>query len=184
MQNRHVESGTGRQGFMKLTIIHPVTDEAMIHTLSALAHEIWNQHYVSIIGQAQVDYMLDKFQSPTVIREQVESGHEYYLALDGIEPVAYMSVVPDGGQLMLSKIYVKAGQRSKGIGSRLLDLARARVRELNADKICLRVNRHNHNTMDWYQRKGFAICREDCQSIGGGFSMDDYILELWVAQGT
>ena len=42
----------------------PVKSIEQIETLSKLACEIWNQHFVPIIGQAQVDYMLDKFLSP------------------------------------------------------------------------------------------------------------------------
>lgn len=31
--------------------------------IADLAKTIWNQHYVNIIGQQQVDYMLEEFQS-------------------------------------------------------------------------------------------------------------------------
>ena len=31
--------------------------------IEELADIIWREHYISIVGQPQVDYMLDKFQS-------------------------------------------------------------------------------------------------------------------------
>ena len=162
---------------MTKTIVCRVTTTGQIDALSQLAAEIWNQHYVPIIGQAQVDYMLEKFQSPEAIRGQIEEGHEYYLLWNDAEPVAYMSVVPGPDHLMLSKLYVKADCRCGGLGSRLLELARERARALQVERILLRVNRHNAEAIDWYLARGFRVDREDRQSIGGGFDMDDYILE-------
>jgi len=42
-----------------------------------LAREIWTDHYVPIIGQAQVDYMLDTFQREEAIAAQLAGGYEY-----------------------------------------------------------------------------------------------------------
>lgn len=43
--------------------IDTVDSDDKICQLEKLAKEIWNQHFVPIIGQDQVDYMLNKFQS-------------------------------------------------------------------------------------------------------------------------
>ena len=59
----------------------PVKEIEQIEILSKLACEIWNQHFVPIIGQAQVDYMLNKFLSPKALTEQIASGYEYFLVL-------------------------------------------------------------------------------------------------------
>ena len=41
----------------------------------------------------------------------------------------------------------------------------------------LRVNRHNDAAIRAYRRAGFVIVASDCLPIGGGFVMDDYLME-------
>ena len=59
--------------------ISRVTDAGDVALVAGLAEEIWNQHFVGIIGQGQVDYMLGKFQSAEAIAGQIAEGYEYYL---------------------------------------------------------------------------------------------------------
>ena len=42
--------------------IRRVTAPEDVKTLAALADEIWHQHFTPIIGEQQVNYMLDWFQ--------------------------------------------------------------------------------------------------------------------------
>ena len=51
-----------------MTTFKKVKNSNDIDTVAQLAHEIWNQHFTSIIGKAQVDYMLDKFQLQNACR--------------------------------------------------------------------------------------------------------------------
>ena len=54
--------------------------EMLITVLSALAQEIWQQHFTPIIGAGQVAYTLEKFQSPSAIERQIQQEHyEYFL---------------------------------------------------------------------------------------------------------
>ena len=41
--------------------IIPVTNEELIFSVSALADEIWHEHFSSILSTEQIDYMLEKF---------------------------------------------------------------------------------------------------------------------------
>jgi len=160
--------------------ISPVTDSETIAEVAALARTIWNQHFVGMIGQAQVDYMLDKFQSPEAIGAQLASGTEYYLArIDG-EPLGYLGLIPNKpeGKLMLSKIYVEQTARGTGLGTALFDFARQRAAECGAASIWLTVNRGNLETIAWYKHKGFEVVDEKKMDIGSGFYMDDYIMEV------
>ena len=43
--------------------VMPVVNIELVYAISPLADEIWHEHYDSIIGEAQVDYMLEKFLS-------------------------------------------------------------------------------------------------------------------------
>ena len=50
-----------------------------IKQLAGLAKEIWNEHYIKILSQEQIDYMLEKFQSENAIKEQISNdGYNYY----------------------------------------------------------------------------------------------------------
>jgi len=52
--------------------------------LCNMAKVIWNEHFVPIIGQEQVNYMIKQFQSPYAIEKQIQDGYFYFrLFLDG-----------------------------------------------------------------------------------------------------
>lgn len=155
-----------------MTGMHKVLSLPDVVDVAALAREIWNAHYVPIIGQAQVDYMLEKFQSAAVIMRQLEEGYEYYLA----GSAGYLAVVPDGAAsaLMISKIYVRSDFRGQGIGCRMLDFAESLGRARGLSCLWLTVNRHNRESIAWYERMGFVKAGTLVQDIGGGFVMDDF----------
>ena len=44
-----------------------VTEESQVRAVAVLALEIWRQHYTPILGTAQVEYMLTRFQSVDAI---------------------------------------------------------------------------------------------------------------------
>lgn len=166
--------------------IQAVKSSEDIRNVAMLAHEIWNQHFVSIIGQEQVDYMLNEFQSPSAIMGQLSTGFEYFLAVSNQDEqaakVGYLGLLADEieGRLLISKIYIREQNRGTGLGNYLLDFVKKLSSERNLKTIWLTVNRHNEETINWYQRKGFVIVDEVKKDIGGGFFMDDYIMELTV----
>ena len=47
----------------------------------------------------------------------------------------------------------------------------------NLPQITLRVNKKNYNTIDIYKHLGFRIKEAVVTDIGGGYVMDDYIME-------
>lgn len=160
--------------------IKPVSESDEIITIANLAGEIWNDHFVDIIGQAQVDYMLKVFQSPHAIASQIESGYEYYLVLLDENQAGYLAIVTDSdkGKAMISKIYIRREYRRKGLGNYLLDFVKKESGNRGLGLIWLTVNRHNHETIKWYKRNDFVVVDEVKKDIGGGFFMDDYIMEL------
>jgi len=144
-----------------------------------LAREIWTEHYYKIVGQAQIDYMLDKFQSAAAIEQQVGEGYLYYLAEDGEGLVGYFAVVPntEASTALLSKIYVRKSQRGRGIGSAMVAMAEQICREQGISVLWLTVNKNNSNSIAWYERAGFINKGAIVQDIGGGFVMDDYRMD-------
>ncbi|HEY9017144.1 GNAT family N-acetyltransferase [Thiomicrospira sp.] len=156
-----------------------IQSHQQIQQVADLAKPIWQQHFTPIIGEQQVAYMLEKFQSAKAIQQQIHDGTSYFAAQMNQNLVGYMALVPDPQQakVMLSKLYVSKDYRTKGIGKSLLNQAECFTQQLGLSGLWLTVNRHNSQTIDWYQRQGFVIVDEQKKAIGDGFVMDDFIMQ-------
>jgi diamine N-acetyltransferase len=156
-----------------------VTDQHEIAAVSALAEEIWRQHFIPIIGEAQVKYMLAKFQSVEAITDQISDGYEYYLVKQADALAGYFGLVPDqkSKRTMISKLYTRLAVRGSGLGKDILRFIEARGQELGSARLWLTVNRFNQGPISWYLRRGFKVTQEVKTDIGGGFFMDDFIME-------
>jgi ribosomal protein S18 acetylase RimI-like enzyme len=161
-----------------------VRSEAQIADVAHLAREIWCEHYVPIIGQEQVDYMLGKFQSERAITDQIVDAYEYYIVVQDEKSVGYMAVVPKMSEasLMLSKIYVKKSARGRGLGQKMLEFMESLCRQRNIKKMWLTVNKNNSHSISWYSMMGFINTASLIQDIGEGFVMDDYRMEKTIGQ--
>lgn len=157
--------------------IIPVTNMELIYSVSAVADDIWHEHFTPIIGEAQVDYMLEKFLSPDALTEQINSGYEYFLFSYEYTFAGFAGIHENDGSLFLSKLYVHKDFRGKGISSHMLQKFIEICKMRNLNKIWLTCNRHNTTTLAIYDHLGFKIVREEATDIGNGFVMDDYILE-------
>jgi GNAT superfamily N-acetyltransferase len=157
--------------------IEAVTGYDQVEIVEGLADEIWNEHFTRIIGKAQVDYMLDKFQSKEAIAEQMKNGFLYFLIIRNDSCVGYIGVQPKGSQLFLSKLYIIAAERGSGLGRKAIAFVEKLARDTGASKISLTVNRYNLDTIEAYKRFGFEITGSLVQDIGNGFVMDDYRME-------
>ncbi|MBN1871338.1 MAG: GNAT family N-acetyltransferase [Candidatus Omnitrophica bacterium] len=156
--------------------IVPVEDTASIKEVASLAREIWREHYIAIIGEPQVEYMLGRFQSDRAIAAQIEEGYIYYLMkLHGM-PVGYLSIKPqeETKEIFLSKLYIKADHRRKGYGRIAIRFIEDSAKKRNLHSIALTVNKHNTDAISAYQRFGFKNRGPTVRDIGNGFIMDDY----------
>ena len=159
----------------------PVFSSEAIVTVATLAQIIWNEHYTPIIGSAQVDYMINKFQSEAAIAKQIaEDGFEYYLIKEKDEAIGYIGITLKGDELFLSKFYILASSRGKGAGSASVVFLTKRASELKATVISLTVNKNNSNTLRAYEKMGFRTIKSVVADIGNGFVMDDYVIQLAV----
>ena len=165
---------------MKNLRIIPVTNMELVYSLVPVAEEIWREHYIPIIGEEQVEYMLEKFLSADALVEQINSGYEYFLMSYDYTFAGFAAVKEENDELFLSKLYVDKDFRKKGIGSYMFQkfIEICKLRELK--KIWLTCNRNNKNSLEVYKKLGFTIVHEEVADIGNGFVMDDYILEYEV----
>lgn len=158
--------------------IKRISNDNEIQALELLAFEIWNQHFVPIIGQAQVDYMLEKFQSFEAMRRQIAEGMSYLvLSIDG-DDAGYCGFKADGERVFLSKLYLKIKFRGRGYSKLFLSYIKNFAKENGLNAVYLTVNKHNYDTINIYKHIGFEIIDSVVSDIGNGFVMDDYILQL------
>ena len=157
----------------------PVTDEEEIATVSALAEEIWREHYPSIISNEQIVYMLECFQSKAAIRQQIDDGYHYALMHADSEPAGYLAVNVDPAEkaLFISKIYLCREMRGRGGGYAASKYITRLAQGKGCSRIWLTVNRMNRIAIRAYERWGFRITGEVVADIGEGFVMDDYRME-------
>jgi GNAT superfamily N-acetyltransferase len=81
---------------------------------------------------------------------------------------------------MISKLYVTKDQRGGGVGSGLLRFTESEGQTRHLTTLWLTVNRFNDGPIQWYLRKGFNKVDEVKKDIGGGFYMDDFIMEKYL----
>lgn len=165
-----------------ITITLCQSDE-QLKALEVLAKDIWNEYYVSITSQEQVDYMLEKFQSYEAIKKAInEEGYVYYVAYNDGQMVGYCGIRPEGNRLFLSKLYVHKSARGKHISTEFFAVMDRFAKEHKLDKIYLTCNKYNDDSLALYAHKGFQVIDALESDIGNGLIMDDYILEKEVTQ--
>lgn len=136
--------------------------------------------YPAILGNEQVQYMLEKFYTADALARQMEAGHEFWLCfVDGV-PAAFTSFSRSQEEERawhLQKIYILPEMQGKGIGRSLLNRLAEVCRKEGAQRLQLNVNRHN-KAKDFYEKLGFQVLRQEDIPIGGAYFMNDFLMEL------
>lgn len=159
----------------------PVTNQDLIFSVTAVADDIWHEHFTPMIGEEQVDYMLERFLYPDAISKQIQEGYQFYLFSYEYTFAGFASICKKDNSLFLSKLYVHTDFRQKGIGSYMMKQFIELCKDEGLDKIWLTCNRKNETALAAYQHMGFAKTGEKVTDIGNGFVMDDYILEYQIS---
>lgn len=142
--------------------------------IAALAREIWDEHYIKVITQEQIDYMLQKFYSLESLTKQFEEGQLFYLVYLNQKQIGFFAVSNKDENLFLHKIYVKEFVRGTGIGYNILEYIKRNYQD--AKDIRLTVNRQNVVAINFYFRNGFKIEKIADFDIGNGYEMNDFIM--------
>ena len=166
----------------KSSIILARTDSE-IQDIANLASDIWRQHFTPLIGEAQVTYMLEKFQSYPAIKEQIEQkGYEYYQLFSSYSLAGYFAIHQEPDSLLLSKFYIKQDFRGQHLASTAFQFMVNLCKERHLPKIWLTCNRDNAGSLSVYRHLGFQITDEQVTNIGHGFVMDDYLLTYQIPE--
>jgi diamine N-acetyltransferase len=143
-----------------------------IKKISKMSRTIWTEAYEKILSKEQIDYMLTTFLSVQSIKDQINTGFEYYI-IKGDKPVGFAAIKDETDKIFLSKIYIYKEYRNQGFMRGFIDKIKERHKP-----IYLTVNKYNLDAIKAYQKMGFEIKNEVVTDIGKGYVMDDYVLEL------
>jgi diamine N-acetyltransferase len=148
-----------------------------IPLIRELAMQVWPQTYASVLSAGQIDYMLQMMYSAESLQQQMESGAQFIVVYDDAEPVGFASYQEMHPSVYkLHKIYVLISQQGKGTGRYLIDYIIDTIKKKGATALQLQVNRNN-KARYFYEKLDFRIIEEIKLDIGGGYVMDDYIME-------
>lgn len=156
-------------------IFKEIKSDHDISELSVLASKIWNTHYPSIIGQKQVDYMLEKMYSIKSLKDQIhKKNNKFISASKDDKMVGFISYSKeDEENFFIHKLYVNTDIHNRGIGRALYDYV---FKDKNLKTIRLTVNRQNVKAINFYFKMGFIIEKIIDIDIGDGFVMDDFVM--------
>ena len=146
--------------------------------VSALARVVWLATYPSLISQTQIDAMLADRYAPARIREQLDDPRQaWWGAKQGHTLVGFAHAMLDESGCKLDKLYVHPDHQRHGIGATLEKTAEDWARRQQARRLWLQVNRGNTQAIAAYEKYGFRIVESRVFELGGGFVMDDHVME-------
>lgn len=149
---------------------------AEIEPIRALAYEIWNAHYIEIIGKEQVDYMLNKmYDANSLMKQMEEENHQFYLIEWSNSTIGFISVSSTNQKdYFIHKFYIQQTKAAKGLGTIVLNEL---TNLLNPKSYTLTVNRQNYKSINFYFKNGFIIDHVADFDIGNGFVMNDFVMK-------
>jgi len=164
---------------MPTVTIRPATS-CDFTTIQQIAHTTWPVTFGGILSPAQIQYMLERMYSIASLQEQTQQqGHVFLLAEredTGLGYVSYEIGYKGPSIVKIHKLYVLPLAQGAGVGKQLIDRVAALAWEQDCDRLRLDVNRDNP-AVGFYQRLGFTILGNQDTPIGGGFVMEDYVME-------
>ncbi len=162
-----------------MEIINATENEISI--IQDLANTIWPLAYGNIISEGQIKYMLNLMYDKDALKQQIEQGHQFILAVENVDYIGFASYSPkvndEKSIYRLHKIYILPNHPTRGIGTFLLNYIIQNCKIQKAKFLELNVNKYN-SAIEFYTKKGFAILREEVIDIGNGYVMDDYVMAL------
>ena len=156
-----------------------LTTPESLAVVRGIAAEIWPETFRAILPPEQIPYMMKMMYAPEVMERELASGFHFDALYVDDAPAGYVSYskydLP--GVAKLHKVYLLSRFHGQGYGTLMLKHAFRRCRELGFAKVRLNVNKHNTRAIAAYERNGFVRVESVKIDIGGGFFMDDFIME-------
>ena len=162
----------------ELTFVE-LTDPASLETVRRIADDVWPKTFAPILSPEQIVYMMKMMYAPEVMEKELKSGYHFRIVKVDGRPAGYTSWSPYTlpGTAKLHKVYLLQEFQGQGIGSAMLADAAEQALKAGFTRLRLNVNKHNDRARKAYLRNGFADVEAVKIDIGGGFFMDDFVME-------
>ena len=148
--------------------------------IAEIAEPIWHEHYTPIIGNEQVEYMLQNMYSTDALIKQNQEGQDFYFIEKNEEEIGFIAISKKSeGQWFLHKFYIAGEHQNKHLGAEVINELSVLLQESDdSDSIDIRltVNRKNYKSINFYFKHGFKIESVADFDIGSGYFMNDFIL--------
>lgn len=160
-------------------VFERLTTPESLAAVRAVADDVWPKTFAPILPAGQIPYMMRMMYAPEVMEAELARGVRFDLLRVGGEPAGYVSYEFDrgAGYVKLHKAYLLQKFQRRGLGRAMLDHVAAESRTMGAGKVRLNVNKNNARAIGVYRANGFIVAESVKNDIGGGFFMDDYVME-------
>ena len=151
-----------------------------ISTIQFIAKESWKTTYSNILGQEQIDYMLELMYSKATLLEHLNnSNYHYFLINEEGKSLGFIGfeINYEEKTTKLHRIYFLTEARGKGLGKKAIEFITNEIQKIANNRIILTVNKNNQ-AKNFYEKLGFKVYDEAIFDIGNGYVMDDYLMEL------
>lgn len=154
--------------------------EEHLPIIQSIAIPTWYNTYSQILSADQSEYMLEMMYSLKALKEQInQKSHCFLFAQKDDEYLGYVSYELNSGnspKTKIHKLYVLPEYHGHGVGKILIDKVIQIARSNSNEAILLNMNKQN-KAIHFYNKIGFQLIGEECNQIGNGYVMDDYIFE-------
>lgn len=157
-----------------------IVREAELKDISAIqeiAKITWDETY-HFLAEGQMDYMLNWMYSNESLQQQMQNGHQFFIAQLKEKSIGFASVSAEENHLFkLNKLYVLPEIQKSGAGKALLQAVIHYAKRNEGKELQLQVNRNN-TAKDFYLKQGFTILYQADFEIGNGYFMNDYVMSM------
>ncbi|MCG7280078.1 GNAT family N-acetyltransferase [Chryseobacterium taklimakanense] len=161
-----------------MKFIQAKTDD--IALIQQLARTSWESAYAEILSKEQIDYMLAEMYSTAEISSHLTTPNYHYFLIENNEkPVGFIGFQHhyEPGTTKLHRVYLIPEAKGLGFGKAAINFLKEKTGETGNKRIILNVNKNN-NARKIYESQGFKAYDEGVFDIGGGYVMDDYLMEF------
>ena len=157
--------------------IRPVTPPD-VPAISTLAREIWQASYPGIITQEQIDFVLEQRYGHERLYDDLEDLHKWLdQAFFEGRRIGFAFSEIRKGEFKLDKLYIHPDVQRQGVGGRLIAHVAERAKKQGYPCVVLQVNKRNAKAINSYMKYGFTVREATVEDIGGGYVMDDFVME-------
>lgn len=154
-----------------------------LNVIREIAEKSWRENYPGIISEEQIDYMLKMMYSEEEIASQLQNANYsyYFIQNERKENIGIMGIEKDyeKNTTKLHRLYLLKKVKGKGFGKFAIEKLKEIVTTFGNNRIILNVNKSNP-AKEFYNSRGLKVYNEGVFDIGGGFVMDDFLMEIWL----